>query len=98
MYESEGVVAEREVRTKVHGLLQLTDRFVVAALEPKCPSHRPMRSGIVMSGAVHAVFAIRYSLSPFIDALLSHVWVRRLGRPRHPKGAGSPVPMFCAVT
>ena len=47
MYESEGVVAEREIRTKVHGLLQLTDRFVVAALQPKRPSHSPMRRGIV---------------------------------------------------
>ena len=47
MYESQGVVAEREVRTEVHGLLQFTDRFIVAALEPKRTSHRPMRRGIV---------------------------------------------------
>src|ERR1700679_220126 len=68
MYESEGVVAEREVRTKVHGLLQLTDRFAVAALEPKRPSHSPMRRGIVfvddqaaprgLQGMAHVMFAI----------------------------------------
>src|SRR5579863_1374443 len=76
MYESEGVVAEREVRTKVHGLLQLTDRFVVAALEPKCPSHCPMRRGIVfvddqpapcgLQGMGHVTFAI----APMLECAL----------------------------
>ena len=38
MDESESVVAEREIRTKVDGLLQLADRFVVPAGEPEAVS------------------------------------------------------------
>src|SRR5580692_3898800 len=68
MYESKGVVAEREVRTNVHGLLQLAQCFIVATLEPKRPSHSPMRRGIVfvddhtapsgLQGVGHVMFAI----------------------------------------
>src|SRR6185437_15357444 len=47
MYESQGIVPKCEVRTEIHALPQFTDRFVVAALEPKRTSHRPMRRGIV---------------------------------------------------
>src|SRR5580698_3098766 len=76
MYESEGVVAEREVRTDVNGLLQLADRFIVAALEPKRASHSPMRRGIMFvddhtaPGGLQSVGHVMFAIAPMLKRAL----------------------------
>ena len=46
--EGQRVVAEREVRAEVHRSLQRAERLVMAAAQPKGPSHRPMRRRVVL--------------------------------------------------
>ena len=74
--EGKRVVAQREVRAQVDGLLQLDDGLVVAAAQPQRPAHGPVRGRVAivdhqaLPGGLEGPVDLRLALRPALEGVL----------------------------
>src|SRR5580658_16075 len=76
MDERERVVAKREIRTEIDGLLQFAQGLVLTAAQPECPPHRPVRRRIMVvdekavAGRLEGAIAFSRAIAPALEGVL----------------------------